>query len=101
MEVFETRSRDAHRTTLCHGTHLDTYEQKESRPPKTTWRRILEKERTMAGWMSWEEARALVKDMRKWKRSSAALCVQQSAKKIREVTYMKMNVKLVPLNGIV
>ena len=27
--------------------------------PKTTWRRTVEKERTMAGWKSWEEVRAL------------------------------------------
>ena len=26
--------------------------------PKTTWRRTVEKERTMAGWKSWEEVRA-------------------------------------------
>ena len=41
--------------------------------PKTTWRRTVEKERTMAGWKSREYARALAKDWDKWKKSSAAL----------------------------
>ena len=34
--------------------------------PKTTWCRTAEKERAMAGWKSWEEARALAKDRDKW-----------------------------------
>ena len=38
--------------------------------PKTTWRRTVEKERTMAGWKSWEEVRALAKDRDKWKKST-------------------------------
>ena len=45
--------------------------------PKTTWRRAVEKERAMAGWKSWKEARALAKDRDKWKRSSAALCATE------------------------
>ena len=35
------------------------------------------KERTMTGWKSWEEARALSKDRDKWKKSSAALCATE------------------------
>ena len=42
--------------------------------PKTSWRRTVEKERTMAFWKSWEEARALAKDRDKWRKSSVALC---------------------------
>ena len=45
--------------------------------PKTTWRRTVEKERTMVGWKSWEKARALAKDGDKWKKSSAALCATE------------------------
>ena len=45
--------------------------------PKTTWRRTVEKERTMAGWKSWEEARAMAKDRAKWRKSSAALCATE------------------------
>ena len=45
--------------------------------PRTTWRRTVEKERTMAGWMSWEEARLMAKDTKKLRKSSAALCGTQ------------------------
>ena len=45
--------------------------------PKTTWRRTVEKEKTMAGWKSWEEARAMAKDKDKWRKSSAALCATE------------------------
>jgi len=45
--------------------------------PKTTWRRNVEKERAMAGWKSWEEARALAKNRSKSKRSSVALCTTE------------------------
>ena len=44
--------------------------------PKTTWCRTAEKESTIAGWKSWEEARALAKDGSKWK-SSVALCATE------------------------
>ena len=44
---------------------------------KTTRRRTVEKERTMAGWKSWEEARALAKDRDKCRNSSAALCATE------------------------
>ena len=45
--------------------------------PKTTWRQTVEKERTIVGWKSWEEARALAKDRDKWKKSSSALCATE------------------------
>ena len=45
--------------------------------PKTTWRRTVEKERTVAGWKSWEEVRALAKDRDKWRKSSAASCATE------------------------
>ena len=45
--------------------------------PKTTWRCTMEKERTMAGWKSWEEVRPLANDRDKWKKSSAALCATE------------------------
>ena len=31
--------------------------------PKTTWRHTVEKEGAMAGWKSWEDVRALAKDI--------------------------------------
>ena len=45
--------------------------------PKTTWRRTVEKERTKAGWKSWEEVRAMAKDRDKRRKSSAALCATE------------------------
>ena len=39
-------------------------------PGPVLWRKA---ERAMAGWKSWEEARALAKDRNNWKKSSAAL----------------------------
>ena len=45
--------------------------------PKTTWHRTMEKERTMAGWKSWEKVRALAKDRDKWKKSSVVLCATE------------------------
>ena len=45
--------------------------------PKTTYRCTVEKERTVAGWKSWEEAGALAKDRDKWRKSSAALCATE------------------------
>ena len=45
--------------------------------PKTTWCRTVEKEKTVVGWKSWEEARALAKDRDKWRKSSAALCATE------------------------
>ena len=47
--------------------------------PKTTWRRTVEKERTKAGWKSWEEVRAMAKDRDKWRKSSAALIMRNGA----------------------
>ena len=46
--------------------------------PKTTYRCTVEKERTVAGWKSWEEAGALAKDRDKWRKSSAVLCATES-----------------------
>ena len=57
--------------------------------PKTTWRRTVEKERTMACWKSWEEARARAKDREKWKTSIVQPYLQQSAKGIGEVICKK------------
>ena len=45
--------------------------------PKTTWPHTVEKERTKAGWKSWEEVRAMAKDRDKWRKSIAALCVTE------------------------
>ena len=42
--------------------------------PKTTWRRTVERERTEAGWKSWDEARAAAADRKKWRDSVKALC---------------------------
>ena len=42
--------------------------------PKTTWRRTVEKERTLAGWRSWAEARTVAANRSEWRRSVEALC---------------------------
>ena len=36
--------------------------------PKTTWRRTVEKERSDAGWRSWEQARACARDRDSWRK---------------------------------
>jgi len=42
--------------------------------PKTTWRRTVEKERSEAGWRSWEEVRVAAADRKKWRVTADALC---------------------------
>ena len=42
--------------------------------PKTTWGRTVEKERNSAGWTSWNVARVVARDRKKWNESVAALC---------------------------
>jgi len=42
--------------------------------PKTTWRKMVEKERKTAGWRSWQHARTVAKDRRKWKENVQDLC---------------------------
>lgn len=78
MEVFGTRlsfrmTREHHCPKAVTGTPMG--KRKVGRP-KTTWCRTAEKESTIAGWKSWEEARALAKDRSKWK-SSVALCATE------------------------
>ena len=41
--------------------------------------RTVEKERTLAGWKSWKEVRAMAKDRDKWRKSSAAICATERA----------------------
>ena len=42
--------------------------------PKTTWRRTVDKERQVAGWTSWNQARAAAADKVTWRLSVEALC---------------------------
>ena len=42
--------------------------------PKTTWRRTVEKERSKAGWKSWEVAKVVAQDRKCWSDSVEALC---------------------------
>ena len=42
--------------------------------PKTTWRRMVEKERDSEGWHSWERARRVAQDREKWRDHVQALC---------------------------
>ena len=42
--------------------------------PKTTWRRMVEKERNAAGWHSWQSTRATAADRGKWRENVQALC---------------------------
>ena len=42
--------------------------------PKTTWRRTVEKERDGQGWNSWERARQVAQDRKRWKENVQALC---------------------------
>lgn len=45
--------------------------------PKTTRRRSLERERSEAGWKSWEEARIIARDRDRWKRNIKVLCATE------------------------
>ena len=42
--------------------------------PKTTWRRMIEDERQVAGWQSWTTVRALAANRSGWKENVKALC---------------------------
>ena len=42
--------------------------------PKTTWRRMVEDERRVAGWQSWMTVRALAANRTGWKEDVKALC---------------------------
>ena len=42
--------------------------------PKTTWRRMVEDERRVAGWQSWTTVRALAANRSGWKENVKALC---------------------------
>ena len=42
--------------------------------PKTTWRRMVEDERRVAGWQSWATVRALAANRGGWKDNVKALC---------------------------
>jgi len=42
--------------------------------PKTTWRRMVEDERQVAGWQSWMAVRALAANQRRWKENVKASC---------------------------
>ena len=44
--------------------------------PKTTWRRTVEKERSLAGWRTWSEAKNTAADRNKWKHCVEALCAK-------------------------
>ena len=42
--------------------------------PETTWRRMVEDERRVAGWQSWKTVRALAANRSGWKENVKALC---------------------------
>ncbi|GFR91266.1 endonuclease-reverse transcriptase [Elysia marginata] len=42
--------------------------------PKTTWRRMVEKERMTTGWRSWQHARTIALNRDEWRTSVEALC---------------------------
>ena len=42
--------------------------------PKTTWQQTVEKERKLAGWRSWAEARAAAVNRSEWRCSVEAIC---------------------------
>ena len=49
--------------------------------PKTTWRRTVEKERNVAGWTSWNIARAAARDRVGWSQSVEALIMRLLARR--------------------
>ena len=46
--------------------------------PKTTWRRTVEQERNKAGWKSWEVAKSVAQDRKRWSVSVEDLCAYWS-----------------------
>ena len=48
--------------------------------PKTPWRRRVEKERSDAGWWSWEQVRACARDRDRdsWRKRVEALCANEN-----------------------
>lgn len=56
---------------------LFTYYQRRMTLEGESWRRSIEKERSEAGWKSWEEARIIARDWDRWKRSIKALCATE------------------------
>ena len=46
----------------------------DSRRPKTTWRRTVERERNKAGWKSWNVAKAAARNRECWSENVSALC---------------------------
>ena len=45
--------------------------------PKTTWRRMVERERSDAGRRSWDQARACARDRDSWRKCVMALCATE------------------------
>ena len=48
---------------------------RKRRRPKTTWWRMIEKERGKGGWKSWEEVRKDAVNREKWRHITEALCI--------------------------
>ena len=71
-----TRSLASPRTTLTIGHwNVRTQEGRRKRGrPKTTWRRMVEKERNSAGWKTWSAVHHAAADRAQWKRDVQALC---------------------------
>ena len=46
--------------------------------PKTTWRKTVEQERNKAGWKSWEVAKSVAQDRKRWSASLEDLCAYWS-----------------------
>ena len=63
------------RASICNTalTWAPEVKRKKGRP-KTTWQRTVEKERNLAGWRSWAEARAAAVDRSEWRRLVEVLC---------------------------
>jgi len=51
--------------------------------PKTTCRKTAEKEKNMAGWKSWNAAKAAAQNRQCWTESTTALCAYWNDEKIR------------------
>ena len=75
MELARTRTQERENVNDCFTALGWTPEGRRVRGrPKTTWRRTAEKERNMAGWKSWNVAKAADGNRECWADNVTALC---------------------------
>ena len=78
MDIYWAHIKGGNCKHLQHCIDLGTRREKEKGQAQTTWRQSVEKERNLAGWRSWAEARAAAVDRPEWRRLVEALCATRN-----------------------